>query len=114
MAIPPGPVDQAAYPACNDHLQREHLNQIFIQRKIICISYENMDQDLLSLVVPTIDPIYTSSIITGAALYQRRTVLNVLTYLYNTYGRITTIDLMRNKQGMGKVYNPPLPIMILF
>ena len=114
MAIPPGPVDQAAYPAGTDHLQREQLNQIYIQRKIICFYYENMKQDLLSLVVPTIDPIYTRSIITGAALYQQRTVLDVLAYLYNTYGRITTIDLMRNGQEMGKLYDPSQPIMTIF
>ena len=62
---------------------------------------------------PAIDPIYTRGIITGAALYQQRTVLDVLEYLYNTYGHITTINLMRNEQEMIKPYEPSQPIMIL-
>ena len=114
LAIPPDPGDQAAYPAGTDELQRAQLDQTYSQRKIARITYENMDQALLSLIVPAIDPIYTSGIITGAALYQQRTVLDVLAYLYNTYGRITTIDLMRNEQEMGKPYDPSQPIMILF
>ena len=56
-----------------------------------------MDQAILSLIVPSIDPIYTSGIITGAELYQHRTVLDILAYLFNTYGHIITIDLMRDK-----------------
>ena len=55
-----------------------------------------MDQELLSLIFPTINPIYTISIITGSALCQQCKVLDVLSYLYNIYGRITTIDFMRN------------------
>ena len=116
LAIPPDPGDQAAYPAGTDELQCAQLNQNYGQLKIARITYlyENMNQALLSLIVPTIDPIYTSGIITGAALYRQHKVLNVLAYLYNTYGRITTINLMRNEQEMGKPYDPSQSIMILF
>ena len=96
-----------AYPGGTDALQRAQLDQTYSQRKIARITYENMDQALLSLIVPSIDPIYTSVIITGAALYQQRTVLNVLAYIYNTYRRITTIHLMRNKQEMGSPMTLP-------
>ena len=44
-----------AYPLGTDNLQRAQLDQTYSQREITCITYKNMDQALLSLIVPAID-----------------------------------------------------------
>ena len=70
MAIPLDPGDQVVYLAGTDDLQRAQLDETYSNLKTSHIIYENMDEALLSFIVPVIDPIYTHGIITGAVLYQ--------------------------------------------
>ena len=86
LAISLEPGVQAVYPPMTtdqEHAQLE-LDQTFTGLKIAHLTYENLDQALIALIIPTIDPIYTSSIITNATLYHAHTVIDVLAYLYCT------------------------------
>ena len=75
MAIPLDLSDQAIYPAGTDNLQCAQLDQNYSNIKTAHLTYKNMDQALLGLIILNIDPIYTRGIIKEAALYQQQNSL---------------------------------------
>ena len=75
IATPLDPGDQVIYPAGTEHLQCAQLDQNYSNIKTAHLTYKNMDQALLGLIILNIDPIYTRGIIKEAALYKQQNSL---------------------------------------
>jgi len=87
------------------------------QYKMALKNYEccqRMDLLLKNQIENAIEPIWLSGIHENTLGFGNRTTLDVLQYLFTTYGQIAPHEVQANVDAMNKAFDPNQPIAILF
>ena len=76
--------------------------------------YNNTDKALKQLLLSVVDDMFTRALKNRFIGYANVSTKQLLTHLFQTYGKITGSDLRLNDQAMNQAYDVNLPIEILF
>jgi hypothetical protein len=75
--------------------------------------YNNMQNALKKQVIDAIEPIYLRSLRNRHVGYANHTIRDLITYLIDTYGLITPIDLKKNNDLLNTAWDPNTPFEYL-
>ena len=99
------PIDPfAAQEAIRVHQQEQNEYITFITTKTI----------LQAMIINSVDDQYINKLCNPVTKYALVTPLQLLTHLWNTYGKIDQGDLSANEERMKAPWSPPTPIETLF
>ena len=76
--------------------------------------YDACDRALKQLLLGAVDDIFVNLLSNSHVGYANTTTLQLLTHLYDNYGKITDIDLRKNQEPMVEPINLNLPIENFF
>ena len=74
------------------------------------LQYDSTDKALKQLLLGAVDDMFVNALSDPHVGYANVTTLQLLTHLYNTYGKVTDADLHRNLQVMMEPIDIELPI----
>ena len=111
---PPNPGVQAVIPVGSTGIQVTAINRAFDTAQLEYQSYSNVGNALKKQLVAAVEDIFLCSLKQPYVAYGNRTVLELLTHLYDTYARISPTDLEKNDARMKHDWDPNLPIKYLF
>ena len=108
----PGPTVQ--YPDNATQYQIQAANKTHETATKLFNEYDACDRALKQLLIGAVDDIFINALCDRHVGYANVSTLNLLTHLYNTYGKITEVDLNRNQELMSEAFDPNLPIESFF
>ena len=108
----PGPTVQ--YPDNATQYQIQAANKTHETATKLFNEYDACDRALKQLLIGAVDDIFINALCDRHVGYANVSTLNLLTHLYNTYGKITEVDLNRNHELMSEAFDPNLPIESFF
>ena len=111
---PANPGNSAVIPvgatAAQTHtLERIHAENLRVFREVI-----RTDQALKQQLLQVFDDMYFKALRNPHVGYTNATAYNLIQHLYNTYGRITQINLSDNEKRLKQTYDPTMPIENLY
>ena len=104
-------------PTILDSITRPQINSIFVQHDIdtkLYREYDSTDKALKYLLISAVDDTYIRSLRDKYIGYANIATLQMLTYLYAAYEKITEGDLEENNKRMCADYdvNQPMEVLI--
>ena len=112
LPVNPGPTAQ--YPDNATQYQIQAANKAYEMATKIFNQYDACDHALKQLLIGAVDDIFINTLCDRHVGYANVSTRDLLTHLYNTYGKITEVDLNKNQEVMGEAFGPNLPIESFF
>lgn len=111
---PANPGNTAIIPAGATSAQTHALVRVHAENLRVFREVTRTDQALKQQLLSVYDDMYFKALRNPHVGYTNATTFQLIQHLYNTYGRITQIDLSDNEKRLKQTYDPTLPIENLF
>ena len=108
----PGPT--ADIPENGTQYQIQAAEKLHQQKIKLFSQYDACDRALKQLLIGAVDDMFINALCDSHVGYANVTTLQLLTHLYDTYGKITDVDLRRNQEIMEEAFDANLPIETFF
>ena len=114
FAPPPNPGPTVEYPDNATQYQIQAANEAYEKAAKLFNEYDACDRALKQLLLGAVDDMFINALCDRHVGYANVTTLDMLTHLYDTYGKITEIDLNKNQEVMNEPFDHNLPIESFF
>ena len=114
FAPPPNPGPTVEYPDNATQYQIQAANKAYERAAKLFNEYDACDRALKQLLLGAVDDMFINALCDRHVGYANVTTLDMLTHLYDTYGKITEIDLNKNQEVMNEPFDHNLPIESFF
>lgn len=111
---PPNPGPTVEYPDNATQYQIQATNKAYEKAAKLFNEYDACDRALKQLLLGAVDDMFINALCDRHVGYANVTTLDMLTHLYDTYGKITEIDLNKNQEVMNEPFDHNLPIESFF
>ena len=111
---PQNPCPTPDLPRKGTQYQIAAAQKLFDEQVKLFNQYDACDRALKQLVIGAVDDMFLNTTYDPHVGYANVTTLQLLTHLYDTYGRITDADLRKNQEVMTEPLDVNLPIETFF
>ena len=108
----PGPT--ANIPQQGTQYQIQAAQKLHEEQTKLFNQYDACDRALKQLLIGAVDDMFINALCDPHVGYANITTLQLLTHLYDTYGRITDVDLRKNQEIMTEPFDVNLPVETFF
>jgi hypothetical protein len=108
FVVPLNPGDDP--PTTSNPAEQSGANDKFKRQQRAFEKYHNADKALKKQIENTVEADFLSALNNELTGFGRVTALQMVTYLYKTYGKIDDEDIEKNNVDMMKPYDPELPL----
>ena len=104
IPLDPGPIP--IYAPGSSGLARQQITNEFEESKRIFENHYNMDLALKALIIEAVDAVHLEEKRDRYSGFLTVTARDLMTHLIQTYGKITTLELMANRHKMDEPLDP--------